>query len=84
LEQPLTVGQSATITCTSNIAVSSFEWRNEAQAVLASAMDQTVLDLGFLLVTDDLQGQKYTCRAETAGGTVYAETVEIQVVGKLQ
>ena len=64
--------------------MSSIEWRNEAQAVLESAMDQTVLDLNFSLVTDDLQGQQYTCRAETAGGTVYTNTVEIAVVGKFQ
>ena len=55
-----------------------------SQAVLESAMGQAVLDFNFPLVTDDLQGQQYTCRAETAGGTVYTETVEIQVVSKLQ
>ena len=47
-------------------------------------MGQAVLDLDFPLVSDGLQGQQYTCRAETAGGTVYTDTVEIQVVGKLQ
>ena len=46
-------------------------------------MGQAVV-LDFSLVTDDLQGQQYTCRAETAEGTVYTEAVEIAVVGKLQ
>ena len=46
-------------------------------------MGQAVV-LDFPLVTDDLQGQQFTCRAETAEGTVYTDTVEIRVVGKLQ
>ena len=45
---------------------------------------QAVLDLAFPLVSDGLQGQQYTCRAETVEGTVYTETVEIQVVGMFQ
>ncbi len=44
---------------------------------------QPGLGLDFSLVADDLQGQQYTCITETAGGTVYTETVEVQVVGKL-
>ena len=71
------------INCTTNVPVSSFEWRNEAQAVLEIVMEQAVV-LDFSLVTDDLQGQQFTCRAETAESTVYTETVEIQVVSKFQ
>ena len=85
LEQPLTVGQSATINCTTNIAVSSIELRNEAKAVLVNAADQRVLlELNISPVSDDLQRQQYTCRVETVEGTVYTNTVDIQVVGKLQ
>jgi len=83
LEQPLTVGESATLTCTLNIAVSRIEWRLGVR-VLVNIMNQAVLDLDFPLVTDELQGQQYTCRAETAEGTVYTRRVEIQVVGKLK
>ena len=81
LESPLTVGQSATITCTTNIEVSSIEWRDETSTVLNSATDQTVVEYTIPLVRDDLQGLQYTCRA-VAGTTIYTETVEIQVVGK--
>ena len=81
LDPPLTVGQSATITCTTNIEVSSIEWRDETSAVLSSATDQTVVEYTIPLVRDDLQGLQYTCRA-VAGTTTYTETVEIQVVSK--
>ena len=81
LESPLTVGQPATITCTTNIEVSSIEWMDQSSAVLSSATDQTVVEYTIPLVRDDLQGLQYTCRA-VAGDTIYTETVEIQVVGK--
>ena len=81
LEQALTVGQSAIITCSTNIEVSSIEWIDETSAVLSSATDQTVVEYTIPLVRDDLQGLQYTCRA-VAGTTIYTETVQIQVVGK--
>ena len=81
LNQALTVGQSATITCSINIEVSSIEWRDETSAVLSSATDQTVVEYTIPLVRDDLQGLQYTCRA-VAGTTIYTETVEIEVVGE--
>ena len=81
LDPPLTVGQPATITCTTNIEVSSIEWRDETSTVLSNATDQTVVEYTIPLVRDDLQGLQYTCRA-VAGTTIYTETVEIQVVGK--
>ena len=85
LDPPLTVGQSATITCTTNIEVSSIEWRDQSSAVLSSTMSggaHTMLDYTIDLVSDDLQGQEYSCNAEAADGTVYNETVRIEVVGK--
>ena len=58
------------------------EWRDEAQEILESAIDQTELSLNILVVSDDLQGQQYMCRAESVAGRVYNEAVEIQVFGK--
>ena len=81
LYQSLTVGQSATITCSTNIQVSSIEWRDQSSAVLSSATDQTEVEYTIPLVRDDLQGLQYTCRA-VAATTIYTETVQIQVVGK--
>ena len=85
LNQALTVGQSATITCSANIEVSSIEWRDQTSAVLSSTMSggaHSMLDYTIDLVSDDLQGQEYSCNAEVADGTVYTETVRIEVVGK--
>ena len=40
-----------------------------------------MLDYTIHPVSDDLQGQKYSCIAEAADGTMYTETVRIEVVG---
>ena len=80
MEQPLTVGQSATISCTTNVPVSSIEWRDQSSTVLASATDQRVVEYTIPLVRDDLQGLQLACRAMT-GATVYTVTIEIQVAG---
>ena len=82
LETPLVVGQSAaTISCMTNIAVNSIEWRNESsQLIMSDAGDLMELQYTIDLVTDDLQGQEFTCIA-IAGNTVYNETVIIQVQG---
>ena len=80
LDEPLTVGQSATITCMTNIPVTSIEWRDQSSAVLASTTNQTVLDYTISPVTDDLHGQQFTCEV-VAGATTYTEAVEIVVEG---
>ena len=85
LDQALTVGQSAIITCSTNIEVSSIEWRDQTSVVLSSTMSggaHSMLDYTIDLVSDDLQGQEYSCNAESADGTMYNETVRIEVVGK--
>ena len=81
LDQPLTVGQSTTIRCMTNIPVTSIEWRDQSSALLASATYNIVLEYTISLVTDNLQGQQFTCVA-MAGATTYTETVEIQVEGR--
>ena len=81
LEQPLSVGQSATISCMTNVPVSSIEWRDQSSTVLARTTDQTVVNYTIPLVRDVLQGWQLTCRA-VAGTTVYTEMVTIQVTGK--
>ena len=66
-----------------SIAVSSIEWRDQFSAVVASASDQTSLHYTIALVSDNLQGVQYTCTAETEDGTIYTQTVEIQVMSEL-
>ena len=85
MDQALTVGQSATITCSTNIEVSSIEWRDQSTAVLSSTISggsHSMLDVYIHSVSDDLQRLKYSCIAEAADGTMYTETVRIEVVGK--
>ena len=79
---PLIVGQSATISCMTNIAVNSIEWRNQSsQLIMSDTGDLMELQYTIDLVTDDLQGQQFTCIAITAGDTTYNETVTILVQG---
>ena len=81
LAEPLTVGQSTTITCMTNIPVTSIEWRDQSSAVLASITNQTVLNYTISPVTDNLYGhQSFTC-VVVAGATTYTETVEMVVEG---
>ena len=85
VDQALTVGQSATITCSTNIEVSSIEWRDQSSSVLSSTISgrtHSMLDYTIHSVSDDLQGQEYSCTAVAADGTEYIETVWIEVVGK--
>ena len=78
---PLTVGQSATISCMTNIAVNSIEWRNQSsQLIMSDATDLMELQYTIDLVTDDLHGQQFTCIA-IADTTIYNETVIKQVQG---
>ena len=81
LDDPLTVGQSATITCMTNIPVTSIEWRDQSSDGLASTTDNMVLEYTISPMSDDLQGQQFTCAA-VAGATTYTEIVEIQVEGR--
>ena len=89
LEGPLTVGQQPpTITCRTNIAVSSIVWRDQLSNVVANATNQPVLEYHFQerYVLDTYHGQQYTCEAVATSDdgttTTYNETVEIQVVGR--
>jgi hypothetical protein len=78
-EDSLTVGQSGTISCRTNVGVSSIEWRNQSTMLASSSSDNlTLLEYTFPLVTDDLHEQQYTCTA-VAGADTYDETVSLVV-----
>ena len=82
-QSSLIVGQSATVSCMSNIAVDTIaiEWSNESSVVnMSSDMNLTELEYTIPLVRDDFQGELFTCTA-MAGDTTYTETIEIQVAG---
>ena len=80
-EGSLTVGQSATLNCSTNISVSIIEWVYQS-SVVDSAVGEPSLLLTIETVSDDLQGQEYTCRAVAEDGgvsTEYTASVVIQV-----
>ena len=82
LDSPLTVGKPATITCTTKESASSIEWRNESnQLNISSSGSATELDYTISLVTDDLQGQIFTCTAVVRNVTD-TEYVRVSVKGK--
>ena len=76
----LTVGQEGSITCRTNVGVSSIEWRNQLNVVVdtGSGTNLTVLEYEFPLVSDNLLGQEYTCIA-IAGNDTYTENVTLKV-----
>ena len=64
-----------------NIPVTSIEWKDQlSQLIMNTAMNLTVLEYTIPLVTDDLQGQQYSCIA-VAGPTIYTQILDIQVQG---
>ena len=81
LNGTLTVGESANISCTTNIPVSSIKWRNETSTLAhITGANVTLLEYTIDPVKDDLQGQRLTCVAVT-GTTVYSETEVVAVRG---
>ena len=62
LESPLTVGESANISCITNEPVFYIQWRNISHN-LSSTTEENVTVLNYIipLVEDDMQGQIYTC-----------------------
>ena len=79
---PLTVGQSANISCMTNIAVDTIELRNQSSLLLfiSNVTNLTMLQYTIDLVMDDLQGEQFTCTA-VVGDATYNETIIIQVQG---
>ena len=64
---PFIVGQMASITCTSDLDVTSIEWLYDGGVVLSSTGQQE-LELTFNPVNDSLYGEQYTCRITSPYG----------------
>lgn len=58
----LTVGQSATARCISDLATTSMEWETRGAVLARSATSVQQLDLVFTLVNDSIHDQIYTCQ----------------------
>ena len=83
LESPLTVGESANISCMTNEPVSFIQWRNMFQDISNTAAENvTVLNYTIPLVEDDMQGQIYTCIA-LSGNINDSQNATILVKGML-
>ena len=61
--------------------VTSIEWRDQSFDVLISIVDNMMVEYNISSVTDDLQGQQFTCVA-VAVTITYTETAQIHVEGK--
>lgn len=61
-----TVGESASVTCTSDLDVTSIEWLYNLQVVSYSTASE--LQLVFSPVNDSIHGREYTCRVTSSYG----------------
>ena len=86
LERPLVAYQSATLSCMTDLPVTSIEWRNQSSQLTTITSDDdanlTVLEYTIPLVTLDLHGEAFTC-VITAGDTTYFKAFYIQIEGTI-
>ena len=73
-----TVGQSANITCSYDLPLTSIEWLHNNVTVVSSTSSQ--LDLSFNPVNDSMHGRQYRCRVTTPYG-IQEERLTIQITG---
>ena len=76
----LTVGENASLTCTSDLSISSIEWLHNFQVVNSSS-SLPELELNFNPVNDSIHGNEYTCRVTSPYG-VQEQTVQLVVQSK--
>ena len=81
LSDPVTVGDSLTVTCSFDLDSTSIEWLYDNEVVLTTT--SSLLPLSFGTVNDTVNNRQYTCRVVTPYGT-QEETITIRVQGKQQ
>ena len=82
----LTVGQPATLTCSSDFSgdiISSIEWRNAKSVVEDTTSKQQSLVLAINTTTDNLTNTTYTCNVAHINGTVFMHNIVLAVEGEL-
>ena len=77
---PLTVGDTATLTCSTDLKVSSIQWWYSNQ-ILAESTEQSA-QLVFSPVNDSIHGKQYTCRVNSPYG-IQEERATITVACEL-
>ena len=77
-EEPLIIGTSASINCTSDLDVTTIEWLDGMGTVVVMSSIDAILGLELDPVTSDLHNQVFTCRVTSPYGTQEQNiTVEI-------
>ena len=82
----LTVGQRATLTCSSDFSgdmISSIEWLNAESVVEDMTSEQQSLVLAIDTTTDNLTNTTYTCNVTHINQTVFIHNIVLAVKGKL-
>lgn len=75
-----TVGESGSMTCSSDLDVTSVEWLYDLQ-VVSSSTAASELQLVFSPVNDSIHGQEYTCRITYSYG-IQEQTIQPFVQSK--
>ena len=84
LEEPLVIRQPATISCMTDLPVTSIKWRNHTSQLSANtsdAADVTVLSYTIPPVSERMRGQTLTCVVITSDQTYYSRAIEVQIKG---
>ena len=82
LENPLTVGESASISCLTNEPASSIAWSSNSSELQSTInMNVMVLNYTIELVTDDMNGQMYNCRVVSENSISGNESAILSVKG---
>ena len=70
-ERPLIIGESATLTCSSDLHVSKIEWfaQNNGTSTLLATSTSSTRALVFSRVSLDMHGAQYTCHVTSPYGT---------------
>ena len=82
LEQPLTVGETASVVCASILRVSSIQWLFDDEIVKEDTSGLQELDLTFSPVNDSIHNRQYICKV-TADGTTYSYPITVMVEGAM-
>lgn len=77
---PLTIGESATVTCSFDLDFITIEWFYNGQMIASSSVSET--ELVFNPVNDSIHNRQYTCRVTTMFGT-QEDSITITVQGNV-
>ncbi len=77
-ESPLSLGDSATLNCTSDLPIIEAEWYYNNDVIVSASQGSAILDIS--AVNDSLHGRQYECRVTTPYGT-QQRNITLEVLG---